>query len=102
MPSLRVIFAIMILYVLFLIYSLHSFATLKSIVKVNVTPRPVGQARTTEREVISAYDNSDGTVTINIMACGSLLEVIADREAVLKKDPMVIRVAQNAIEKACK
>ncbi len=102
MPSLRLLVVIAAVFVALLIYSVHSAEALHTIVKVRVTPRSPHQAKTSEKEVLSATDNDDGTISIFVSACGSVIEVIADKDAVKKNDEMIHRAAIAAINKACK
>lgn len=121
MPSLRMIFAVVVLYVLFVIYSVHSNAAALNafqdfrlgnqgfVAKTNspkftikVTPPGPGAAKSKESDVLGAYQNNDGTVTTAITACGSFIEVIADMATVQKQDPKVLDAANAAVKKACK
>ncbi len=100
MLTLRVLFVFLMLIIASVVYSVYAAADQPN-VSVRVTPRSPHQAKTTEQQVISAVDNDNGTISINISACGALIEVVAKREAIMQQDPEVQEAAQAAMHKAC-
>lgn len=120
MPSLRMLVAIVVLYVLFVIYSVYSNAaglnavqdfhagnqatkaSIGPVLQVKVTPPGKGAKKSTERDILGAYTNPDGTVTIAITACGSFIEVVTDMESVQRNNKALLDAANDAVVKACK
>ncbi len=103
MPSLRMLIGICILYVLFLIFSIRAQAqtplTHRPSVKITKPTKPTSSQ---DVDIISAKDNHDGSVTMYVLACGSMLEITAAREDVLANDPEIQAVAMKAVDKACR
>ncbi len=100
--SLRAVIGIIIFYVLFVIWSLHTAHAVQTDFKVRVTPRTKHQAKTNEVMVMSATTNKDGTYSIYISACGTMIEVITKRELVEREDPRLENAAMTAVRTACK
>lgn len=95
----RMIFALLILYVIFAIYSIHSYGN--EVVDVKVTPRSARQGKTKEIEVISAVDNKNGTGTFFISACGALLEITASNRMIKYNQDTLKQIVIEAAKRSC-
>lgn len=99
--TLRAIFGTLILFLLFVIYSLHTSATPKRkapMYKIFLAPKPSPYEGL---EITSAKGNKDGTVTFTLLVCGSTIYLTMDEQSMREQDPEIERVAQKAVDEAC-
>ncbi len=103
MPTLRTLIIAAILFVILTIYSVHSEAQPPGHPKVAVKVQPwQGKGKKPhQKDVISMKDNEDGTVSIYIIACGDMVEIRADREAINEQDPEILEAAQIVLDNSC-
>lgn len=71
-------------------------------VRLKVTPPANASLKTDMIEVIGVADNGDGTSTLALTACGSLIEAIVTAKEMKTANTEIERLINQAINEACK
>lgn len=85
-----------------IIFTACYFMDANAKVSTKVTPPKSQIYKSGFVDVVGVRDNRDGSATVVIDACGSKIEVTADKEDVELQNPQIQNQAQEAILKACK
>ncbi len=96
--SLKGWFVALVIFALFIIFSVHSEA---GQIHVSISPPIKTNPKTNEIEVVSIHDNQDGAITIYVSACGSIIELTTDKKTIKNDDAKIQEAFGLAVDKAC-